>query len=425
MQTIIESLKSRNFPLTQEDELIYANARREFTALGCADPTDILFANILFLLNNKSVIDELLKHLEADVKQVWQEEQSNPDTTLKLHDNVQYVDQCGLSWPLPTAELAENHSHHLLSRVLLKMEQKHGINADNGPFSPIPTFVSFIPDYESKSILLDKKLWNEENKLSGFFYHGKMTHRIQFYLIMKAIELGMLDIGWRSITLVIELLVTTRFPNNSAWNMVVDTIQTNDNIYSGVQDHSIKEPLDAFPVQSARINGSEYTLPYLFGCDPYFLHSYLMSASRSKTPHLSECVTQMFAKSAFAIQRLEKAAGCMKVMKDYIININRSERYFPLAKLTEADLAMDQVLKRQAYTLGAAGYHYILPKDIREDRKKRGKNDEEVETWLQYRVHPKGPQEPAKTQGSWFTFFTGALPLVAAGAAVMALYKKM
>lgn len=238
--------------------------------------------------------------------------------------------------------------------------------------APVPTFMGLISDYNVEDIVKDKKIWNEEHKLSGLFFHGKTIHRTQLCLIMKAVELKLLDLGGLTIPKLMELLTTIKMgnPERLVWDLIIDNIVSLRNIQqpSGICLDPVSVLEGRFP---SVMNGKKYQHSYLFGCDPYFLHSYLMTVSRANTPYLSECVTQMFAKSAFAIQRIERKIG-RKYNLDGYFRASRGRKIVPV-NLSENDLQMDEVMKRQAYCFADAGAHFLDSSDIAADQRERGK----------------------------------------------------
>lgn len=408
---IIDTLKSVNIELQESDKEVYREMLNAFTiAIDGKNEHAALFADILFLLTNKKVVDHLLQHLEADVKAMWAAESKNPSAQLALHQPKKQVRYAGLLWPHPEPELAANRSNHLLSRVLLKTEQAHGINLGELQSAPVPTFIGLVDQYGAEEIVRNRQVWNEESKLSSLFYHGKMLHRTQLCLIMKAIDLKLLDLGDLTIPTLLEVMarVPIGTPLRLVWNILLDNIESIRNIKNIASDPFLSVLENQYPPV---IYGNEYKHPYLYGCDPYFLHSYLMTVSREKTPYLSECVTQMFAKSAFAIQRLERKIG-----KKY--DFNGYFRQLPpniiigTTKLSEQELHMDEVLKRQAYCFAEAGAHFLDASDIIADQRERGKKTDVRDSGtvtVQYRaISVDKPND-----GSWFQFFKRAtMPLI-------------
>lgn len=416
---IIDVLKSVHITPQKIDLEIYEEMHTEFTncanRIGAYDEYVTLFANILFLLTNKLLLDYLLKQLDADVKAMWEREVEYSSARLALHRPKKDVSHFGLLWPYPEPELAENHSNHLLSKVLLKTEQAHGMNLGDLHSAPVPTFVGFVQPSQAKVIVDDRRIWNEEHKLSALFYHGKMTHRIQCYLIMKAVELKLLDLGDLTIPNLIELLTTIKIgnPPRLVWDLILDNVATVHNV---IPSNMGRDPVTALESRYAPVvNGREYGYPYLFGCDPYFLHSYLMTVSRVNTPYLSECVTQMFAKSAFAIQRLERKMGKKYDVDQYIRN-HQWGTTFRTTELTEPDLQMEEVLKRQAYCFADAGAHFIDSSDITADQIERGKQTAVRDSGV---VNVQYRSLISKSKGgSWLQFFKQtAMPVLESVAA--------
>lgn len=411
---IIDLLKSANIELQDIDLEIYAEMHAEF--INCTKQTGkngeyaTLFANLLFLLTNKATLDYLLSHLEADVRMLWEGESKHSLSQLALHQPKKSIEFFGLTWPVPEPSLAENRSNHLLSRALLKTEQAHGMNLGDLESAPVPTFVGFVSQAKANEVIQSHRLWNEESKLSALFYHGKMTHRIQCCLIMKAVELKLLDIGEMSIPQLISILTSIKMgqPQKLVWDLILDNIVCLRNIMT----YNIKlDPISALQKHFPPVNiGNEYQTRYLYACDPYFFHSYLMSASRIHTPYLSECVTQMFAKSAFAIQRLERKLGQKYAVDTYVRTI-RDCNLFEKTALTWSDLRIEEVLRRQAFCFADAGAHLLDASDIATDQRARGKetsirNSGTVK--VQYR------SLISKEKGdSWFQLFKRAtLPVV-------------
>tara|TARA_R110000868_G_scaffold15698_8_gene71647 strand:+ start:2114 stop:3442 length:1329 start_codon:yes stop_codon:yes gene_type:complete len=367
MRTLIESLKAKHFPIQANDEAIYQAFHDHFRLLGINPDHCTLFANLTFLLTNRCTVDHLLKHLDKDVERLWH---INEDSTasFNLHTPQEYKELVGLIWPSPKEELCSNHSRHLLSKALLNMEQRHGINSHDPHDAPVPTFVGYIRPKDAKKILENNQLWNEEAKLSPLFFHGKMTHRIQFYLIMKATEIKLLDIGDLSIAGLLQTLNQVSINGSRlklAWDFLLDNVITNYNVVN-VKPPSTQHLSILTEQYPQVIKSLTYKADYLYACDPFFLNAYLMSASRANTPYLSECVTQTFCKSAFAIQRMEKKLGVKSTITDYYLR----NPYFSHATelLTDEDLEIENVLSRQAFTFSTAEVHLLQACDILDDQ---------------------------------------------------------
>ncbi len=368
MLPLIQTLNSNQFPLDAGAIAIFSHYNREFFTHGLDEERSMLFANISFLVSYRPLVDFLLGHLEAEVAARWREEQDDDRrcSTLVVHSPQEFVNHFGLMWPMPKAELAQNRSRHLLSRVLLETEQRHQINMINDSSAPVPTFIGYIVSADAEKILAKNQLWNEDPKMSPLFYHGKMTHRIQLYFIMKAVELKIMDLGGMTVSDLLQTMATSHIPKYKetlAWNPLLDYVVTTRNIVSSQTRNSCQHMTALTHVYEPTIQSLPYESPYVYGCDPYFLHSYLMTASRSKTPHLSECITQIFCKSAFAIQAIEKRKGYAFHLPDYYIR-DTSMSTDNLVSLSTKDLTMEAVLKRQALTYSVGGNHAIKVHDI-------------------------------------------------------------
>lgn len=365
MKSILES-SLKTFTFSEADKSIYANLYQEFKSKDLSDDDSRLFANLTFLLTNKTMMDHLLKLLDTNVQQLWEAEKEKPDTVLELHQPAKYLPFFGLRWPSPTKQLASNHSHHLLSRVLLHIEQRHGINAGDLETAPVPTFLGVITPEDARDILVNKnKVWNDDPRMSGIFFHGKMMHRIQFCLLMLAMECGLLDTGTLSMPDIIAKLINTKVEAYSpfydiAWNFLID-FNISDVHFTEADRRNLSPLAEFFP---AHITDNTYNKPYLFGVDPYFLHSYLMTASRANTPYLSECVTQIYCKSAIAIQEFEKEKGIKVEFDGYIDNKDDKTPKTKRSKLTRKDATMQNVLARQSQTFATYGVHAVQFEDI-------------------------------------------------------------
>lgn len=375
MKSILDTAQHL-FQFTDSDKIIYAEFFAEYQAQGLSENDSRLFANITFLLTNRSIIDNLLKKLDTSVKKLWDAENGNPDTTLELHNPKKYLSFVGLRWPAPTRELASNHSNHLLSRALLQIEQRHHINATYASSAPVPTFLGVItPEDAIKILVKNKRVWNDDPNMSGIFFHGKMMHRIQFCLMMLAIESGLLDPGKMTIADIIKKLIDTKIKAyepfyDLGWNFLID-FNISDIHFTKADRRNLSALAAFFP---ANIDNNTYGKPYLFGCDPYFLHSYVMTASRKNTPYLSECVTQTFCKAALSIQEMEKELGVKVNFQGYIDNKDNRTPKTTRTKLTKNDLTMPNVLSRQAQTFATYGVHAIRYEDIMNKQKQTGKS---------------------------------------------------
>lgn len=397
MRSILESANQQQFQFNQLDLDLY-NDYKEKLQIYCGSENTILFANILFLMTNKKIIDYLLKFLEDDVKKLWDISRADPSKKIELHTPANYASFAGLRWPLPTPELASNHSGNLLSRVLLRMEQLHGVNVTDTASGPIPTFLGFIPERDADQVVKKNQLWNDDPRAVGLFYHGKMTHRIQWYLLMKAIDLGILETDGKQVPDIIKILLkrqtNARF---LPWDAIIDESVTNNNILHQDLFH-LRKLGEHTPLT---ITSNNHENQYLYGCDPNYFHSYLMTISRAQTPYLSECVTQLFCKSAFTISRLELARDLKPGSDDFLLKYPGIP--IPIRMTERDDRTILGTLHRQALCYNvfeghAVEFNQVLSEQDRTEKSKkidRSRSMSSLRGVVQYRSlkHPEPPTE--------------------------------
>jgi hypothetical protein len=355
-----------NFFFTQEDITIFEQIHKNYKDRLASEEYSLLFANITFILINKQILDYLLAHLEAEIKQSW-------ESTLGIHEPQEYISCLGLTWPLPSELLANNHSRHLLSKTLLKNERKHGINLDDNKGAPVPTLFGYVSPDLVAGLISKSQLWNDETRVTGLLFHGKQTHRIQLNLIMKAIELKILDVDQLKMPDLLKVFTTTRIRSRLtlAWDVLFDNINLDSYIKDEptVYDDPVQNAISQH--YSRNISEGSDVGRYVYCADPYYFHSYLMTHSRVRAPHLSECVTQSFAKSAYAIQRIESEIG-QKIENGPPAFLVR-ERVHTLRGLQPHELDMRSVLKRQEECFVRDGKHVVDEKTAKAFDAKRGK----------------------------------------------------
>lgn len=368
MKTIISILAKPpfNFEVTAEDIRVYDEILKGYQQHMADETYCVLFANINFMLINRVVLDFLLSHLEADVKRGW-------NNTLTVNQPSEYIECLGLSWPVPNAELSGNHSQHLLSKVLLKKEQTHGINLNEKSCAPVPTLFGYVDDNLVQQLLNKNQLWNEDTTTSGLLFHGKNIHRTQLNLVMKAIELNLLQVGDLKMVHLLKIFTNTRtrYRLTLAWDLLFDNIHLQS--YSQSTPQMVDDPVFNALSQhySHQIKQGQPVGRYVYCCDPYYFHSYLMTHSRAKTPLLSECVTQSFAKTARTIQKIEAEIG-KKVENGPPVFLARERKQF-LRNLSQEELSMKHVLKRQEEVFVLSGEHVVNEKSVKGYLKQHGK----------------------------------------------------
>lgn len=162
------------------------------------DPYSPVFNSIRELLSNPTQFLSFLDPLETALAKACDERnlalapleragtivipQKNGD------DGVDYFSYClsiedAIPWPVFRSS-AGKKTASLLNDLLLQEERKHGINTD--PSAPA-YFFKFVPAEIANQFIAEGNLFNECNHV-GNLLHGKYSHRLQWYVILKAID---------------------------------------------------------------------------------------------------------------------------------------------------------------------------------------------------------------------------------------------
>lgn len=363
MKKIIE----QNFPpeiqISALDKKIYEDFLEIYQDEHVPFETAVVFANISFLLSSKQLLDYLLKNFEEDLKQIANKK------SLSINPRREYsqVSYLGLAWPLPEEQMDQlpNDTQHIVNETLSMEEIHHEINSGK-----VPTFLGFLPQPEANEFVKNHILWNEDPRIAPLFYHGKFTHRIQFHLIMKAVDLGFIDFGSeiKSTADILDALIDTR--NNKGrpfWNIILDTITVARN-FQHISAGPNPAPLTTRGFKPQLSPADKYQDDYVFGMDPYFLHSYILSQNVNQHPILSECLTRVFCKTALEIQQIEKKLG-------YQIYINRT---WPPSEEPElvpiADDSISGMMSRIEKVFYLNGAHVVTAADVVSHRESKGKH---------------------------------------------------
>jgi hypothetical protein len=163
-------------------------------------------------------------------------------------------------------------------------EHKHKINTGG-----VPTLLGFLPNSLANELVEKHILWNEDPRIAPLFYHGKFTHRIQFYLIMKAVDLGYIKFNSeiKSVVDILNVLINNKNSvGNTFWIILLDSVAVLRN-YKHIPSTPNPAPLTSRGIQPQLSLVNEYQNKYVFGMDPYFLHSYLLSHNVDQHPILS------------------------------------------------------------------------------------------------------------------------------------------
>ncbi len=73
----------------------------------------------------------------------------------------------------------------------------------------MPTLFGYVSPDLVRDLVSKNQLWNDETKISGLLFHGKCIHRLQLNLLMKAINLKMLDVGTLTMPDLLKLFTRT------------------------------------------------------------------------------------------------------------------------------------------------------------------------------------------------------------------------
>ncbi len=219
-------------------------------------PLNEIFLDIVLLLQNPAKCIEILAELEERLADEYFKE--GIDVSVYLNNPDHYI---FFNHPWPSLEHVKQHptTKGKLNEILLAKERLHGINL--APDSPV-VFSGFVDDKVAKDCIKTGNLFVEYN-LIGNMLHGKNIHRIQWYLILSAIEKGWID--------------TRGIPTQKIFSESSDTW-----LYS----------FDKY--QAAETNSALTTNPYRF-CAPHYCHSALLLL-KDKLPCLSGTFRKAFAR---------------------------------------------------------------------------------------------------------------------------------
>jgi hypothetical protein len=150
---------------------------------------EAVISNIQTLLKSEVFLD-LLDSLEERLSCVLKEKNIDLTFFQKSQSYVFWpyeIDVLNVPWPILFSN-KEIKTHSLLNQLLLEVERRHGINLH--PQSPA-VFFEFVSNVLANQFVSEGNLFNECNYL-GNLLHGKYTHRLQWYVIFKAIEAGII-----------------------------------------------------------------------------------------------------------------------------------------------------------------------------------------------------------------------------------------
>lgn len=153
------------------------------------------FSAIRELLSNKPLYLSFLDSLESALASICREHHIDlkplertgtiivPKRNEENYDDYLLSIEDAIPWPVFKGE-AGVKTQSLLNDLLLQVERENGINTD--PDAPA-YFFDFVPVALGNQFVSEGNLFNECNYV-GNLLHGKYSHRLQWYVIFKAIE---------------------------------------------------------------------------------------------------------------------------------------------------------------------------------------------------------------------------------------------
>lgn len=120
---------------------------------------------------------------------------------------------------------------NILDTLLLKREQKNGINLKGAP-----KFVGAVDSDKANPLVASGYVFTEEKQISSILLHGSLSHRLMFDALCCAAKTGKLNLQYgdgKELTpqQLLELLVSTQYyhsesnlPPDSLWELTLDTV---------------------------------------------------------------------------------------------------------------------------------------------------------------------------------------------------------
>lgn len=148
---------------------------------------DHITAGVLGILSDIKLCNRYLQELNAKIaERIGHVDMPTSPAAYKEVHSVQF--------PLPPEEqnVTAKNCWHCFEEILLTQEQHCGVNLDRKP-EEIAEFIGNVPEPMADSVVLDNSLWNDFIGDYTAIYHGRYSHRVQHYIITRAIEDGVLD----------------------------------------------------------------------------------------------------------------------------------------------------------------------------------------------------------------------------------------
>ena len=173
-----------------EQETTYLNSliKRELLSkpLHADSKKNDVYAQIQSILKNPSLCIELLGDLEKELGERYRH--AGVDVTA-LHRNTHFLTFLNSPWSYVNSKTPTVQTHHIFSQLLLEKERQYGLNTD--PNAPV-VFAEFVPTEFADAQIKAGNIFTEYTK-RGNMLHGKESHRLQWRIIFRAIEKGLID----------------------------------------------------------------------------------------------------------------------------------------------------------------------------------------------------------------------------------------
>jgi len=145
-----------------------------------------VYESIAGLLQDTARCIDILGGLETTLAEQYRA--AGIDVSLYLRQSEPFI-FFNLPWPVLKSVSRHVKTFHILNKILLEKEQKHGINQD--PDAPV-FFSGFVPADIASQYVKEGNIFSEYNYI-GNLLHGKYSHRLQWYIILTAIEQGLIN----------------------------------------------------------------------------------------------------------------------------------------------------------------------------------------------------------------------------------------
>ncbi|MCA9749626.1 MAG: hypothetical protein KC414_11025, partial [Romboutsia sp.] len=202
-----------------------------------------VFSDIFALLCDVKLCCKILYELNKDLRDSAQSINTTLDYASYIPKEYLYIEDLFFPGDKPI-NLKLPRKYYLLNLLLLENEQKHGINLPDSDtlknfeagIYPVPTFAEFVKHENAKKIIQDGHIFHEYPFLGNSLTHGKYTHRLQWYIIMKAIELKLIDPQNLTVKQILQESVEDNKYNLIPWNELFDKLYQREHFgFSSVQ----------------------------------------------------------------------------------------------------------------------------------------------------------------------------------------------